>query len=261
MKPIHLKLFISSILVFSQGCQIRNNVKHIHSNLCIENSCPEGVGEDDQIVNHNIIILANNPDTKFADWVAYRVEKSLIDGPKRKRNWKQDPSINSSETLPPSAYKGVHAIFHTDRGHQAPLGSFKGASNYYVVNYLSNITPQKSDLNKGAWARLESAIRNYVKKKTSVFVVTGPYYERGKQPEHSFPNYPGTLMIPIGYFKVVSINRPNGIYATAFVFPQGAKRTDNYCSYLSKLSKIKELTGIKVLPSMPVGNLDSDLGC
>lgn len=233
----------------------------ITSTLCVENSCPSGTPVHDQIVDHKITLLANNARSKFADWVAYRVEQRFLNGSTRERNWKKDPDLPENATLSPSDYTGAHDSLHTDRGHQAPLASFKGASNYYVVNYLSNITPQKSILNQDAWAKLEEAVRTCVKNHGSVYVVTGPYYGKNQHPEPSLPHYNGTVMIPEGYFKVVASESKNGIAATAFLMPQGTPKGFNYCKAITSLSKIKKLTGLTVLPQKPVGNLNKWLNC
>ena len=71
----------------------------------------------------------------------------------------------------------AHDSLDTDRGHQAPLASFKGSRYASQVNYLSNITPQKSDLNQGAWKDLEDQVRDIVRTGRTVYVMTGTLYE------------------------------------------------------------------------------------
>jgi len=234
----------------------------VNSPLCVDNACPTGTKAGDQIVKHKITILANNPNTKFADWVAYKVEAQNIDGPNREREWRQDPMLPEDDTLPPSAYKDVEKKFDCDRGHQAPLASFKGVSNYYVVNYLSNITPQKSDLNEGTWKNLEGAVRKYAESSgESLYVVTGPYYAKGKKPEKLLPNYEGTIMMPDGYFKVIAKKDGQGFSASVFLMPQTTPRHANFCDLTGTLDKVKELTGLAVFSKKPKGNLNSQLGC
>ena len=258
MKNI-IRIFIFTILL--SGCFAHNHLKEpIISKLCLDEVCPSGTNKYDQIVNHKIIILANNPKTKFADWVAYKVEKKLINGPKRPRDWKQDPKLPPNTTLPPLAYKYLYKL-NSDRGHQAPLASFKGSENYYVVNYLSNITPQKSDLNKNAWEKLEKKIRNYVKNNNFVYVVTGPYYDKKQKPTKALPNYKGTVIIPKGYFKVVAKKENGNIYATAFVMSQDTPPNIHYCSTISTLENIKYLTSLSIFSKTPEGNMNKDLHC
>ena len=119
------------------------------------------------------------PTTRFADWVAYRITKRSI-GPTAARVWKPDPWLADNETLEPEDYRGAFAALKTDRGHQAPLASFTSTPTWEATNYLSNITPQKSALNRGAWVKLESSVRSLARSPDTdaVYVMTGPLSER-----------------------------------------------------------------------------------
>ena len=82
------------------------------------------------------------------------------------RTWRADPWLKDEETLEPSGpddYVGVGALGY-QRGHQAPLASFKGVHAARELNYLSNITPQRGALNGGPWKDLEDAVREYVRR-------------------------------------------------------------------------------------------------
>ena len=48
-------------------------------------SCPSGAPATNTLLIREIYALSNNPETKFADWVAYRVTADTI-GPSRSRN-------------------------------------------------------------------------------------------------------------------------------------------------------------------------------
>jgi endonuclease G, mitochondrial len=61
-------------------------------------------------------------------------------------------------------YPGASAAHCYQRGHRAPLASFKGADAARKLNYLANITPQTANLNAGPWARLEEAGRDKVRR-------------------------------------------------------------------------------------------------
>ncbi len=85
----------------------------------------------------------------------YRVTSETIGTSKSlNRDWEEDPFLEDSETLEPDDYKNAFNELKTDRGHQAPLASFAGTVFWRSTNILSNITPQKSDLNQGAWVAL-----------------------------------------------------------------------------------------------------------
>ncbi|SQI36689.1 Nuclease precursor [Serratia plymuthica] len=155
--------------------------------------CPTGGSSNVSIVRH-AYTLNNNSSTKFANWVAYHITKDTPASGKD-RNWKTDPALNPADTLVPADYTGANAALKVDRGHQAPLASLAGVSDWESLNYLSNITPQKADLNQGSWARLEDQERKLIDRAdiSSVYTVTGPLYERdmgklpGTQKAHTIP--------------------------------------------------------------------------
>lgn len=214
--------------------------------------------------------LNNDAQTKFAKWVAYRVTKDTP-YPNRPRNWKTDPDIPAGETLDDADYKLANETLKTDRGHQANLASMAGVSDWQTLNYMSNITPQKSDLNQGAWARLEDKERTLVKQTgiDSVYVLTGTLYER----------YIGTLpsttkqhTIPSGYWKIIFTNSTptKGTFA-AFIMDQDTPRAANFCSYQVTVEEIEQRSGLKVWTTLPAadqaalkpihGQLTKEIGC
>ena len=67
-------------------------------------------------------------------------------------------------------------------------------------------TPQRSALNRGAWALLERAVRDlaWSTGAAGVFVATGPLYERPMPP---LPGADESHVVPSGYWKVVSVAR------------------------------------------------------
>lgn len=209
--------------------------------------CPTGVfGQEIVRMNYT---MRNNGSSKFADWVAYHVTPSTIDGPSRSRNWRSDPLIDSDETLEPGDYTGANAELKTDRGHQVPLASFSNTSTWAELNYLSNITPQDSDLNQGPWVDLESAVRNYVRSADQdVYVVTGPLYE------YYFGMLPGADEghdIPSGYFKVVITDVNGFIEASAFVMEQDVSRSDSHCWFETTVDYVEKSSGLNIMPSLP----------
>ncbi|WP_225920042.1 DNA/RNA non-specific endonuclease [Pseudomonas vanderleydeniana] len=230
--------------------------------------CPTG-GSNVTLVR-TAYTLNNDAQTKFAKWVAYRVTKDTP-YPNRPRNWKTDPDIPAGETLDDADYDLAHDTLKTDRGHQANLASMAGVSDWQTLNYLSNITPQKSDLNQGAWARLEDKERTLVKQPgiDSVYVLTGTLYER----------YIGTLpsttkqhTIPSGYWKIIFTNSTptEGTFA-AFIMDQDTPRAANFCNYQVTVEEIEQRSGLKVWTTLPAaeqaalkpvhGQLGKDIGC
>ena len=187
--------------------------------------CPLGcpsldIKNNDVVFNHTYA-LSNNPKTKFADQVAYEVNV-LNFGDSPGRDWGNDKLIDD-ESLEEADYKGAFKSLKTDRGHQAPLASFAGHQNWVELNYLSNITPQKSSLNQGSWVTLEMAVRDAVGFRNSLYVITGVLYTEKETP---LPNADESHVIPSSYFKVIYDSKGN---AASFVFDQDLPKSANYC--------------------------------
>ncbi|ULR31681.1 DNA/RNA non-specific endonuclease [Dickeya fangzhongdai] len=231
--------------------------------------CP--TGGSSQTLIREAYTLNNNSSTKFANWVAYKITKtSQASG--KDRNWKQDPSLLASDTLAPAAYNGANAAIAVDRGHQAPLASLAGTSDWQSLNYLSNITPQKSVLNQGAWARLEDQERVLANRSdvSAVYSVTGPLFEKNIATLPAAPS----VQIPSGYWKIIFIGTSpeKGKYA-AFLMNQDTPKSANFCNYQVTVDSIEAKTnpklnvwsalpaGVAAVVKSQKGTLAKEIGC
>lgn len=239
------------------------------SQHCGSYGCPTGTPSSNDIVERPIYVISSNRSTKLADWAAYNVTPSTIDGPSRSRSWKSDPSISSAYTLEPSDYTDAWAVIGTDRGHQVPLASFSNTSYWRDTNYLSNITPQDSDLNQGPWVKLENAVRTYVRTGQPVYVVTGPLYEYYWA---TLPRANESHTVPSGYFKaVITISNSGWVEASGFVMEQNSVRSSSHCSKEVTINEIESRSGLNLMPNLPwyketavegaTGGLRNELGC
>ena len=192
-KILGLVFCLFGITIYAQEARPEIHCKHFVYGY------PYGTPASNDLIIRELYALSNNDATKFADWVAYRLDTEVLVGDiKTERNWEKDPWLDESETLEPypDDYRDAHRALHTDRGHFAPLGSFKGSPLAAQTNYLSNISPQYSDLNQGAWHNLELKIRSLVKRGNIVYVMTGPLYDR-EMPK--LPNADEDHRVPNGY--------------------------------------------------------------
>ena len=247
----HLALVCASAVALAQD---------IHVVHCLA-GCPTGTPETNDMVVREIYALSNNAGTKFADWVAYRVTRETIGTSNSlSRDWQDDHLLAADETLEDDDYAGAFRLLRTDRGHQAPLASFAGTHFWRVTNILSNITPQKSALNQGPWARLETAVRDAAYALREVYVVTGPIFDPD---EHSMqlPGADEPHSVPTGYFKVVADSSGR---LTAFLFDQDAPRTMDHCDGIVTLQSVEMASGLDLFPrepNWPNGSLKARLGC
>lgn len=217
----------------------------------------------------SIYVLSVNETTKFADWAAYRVDKTTI-GRTADRVWRVDPYLDADENLEPPDYEGANAALQVDRGHQIPLASFTSTPEWEATNYLSNITPQKSALNQGPWEALESAERTLARRTdiAAVYVMTGPVYQRTMQ---SLPKADEPHQVPSGYWKIVAVQTGTGIRVAGFFMDHETPRNARYCDQIRTVADIETMTGLKFFPALadvqrrPIvatsAPLKADLGC
>lgn len=215
---------------------------------------PEGLSESNDLIFRRAYVLSNNDDTKFADWVAYKLTpRDVWSGPDLERNWRADPHLADNETLEPSPqddYAGAYSQFKYDRGHLAPLASFKGVFYASEVNYYSNIMPQTKALNRGPWKKLEDKVREYVKEGNEVWVQTGPLYEG------AVDQLPGTTeehKVPSGFWKIV-MNKAGSI--AAFIMPQIVDSRAPLSDFAVSIDEIEVRTGMSINPE----DIDGEAG-
>ncbi len=243
-------IFISAP-VFAQG--------EIHIVHCLE-GCPTGAPASNDLVVRQIYALSSNDDTKLADWAAYVVTRDSISTTSSlERDWKADPYLDEDETLEPDDYKGANKEIKTDRGHIVPLASFAGTIFWRDTNYLSNITPQRANLNQGSWVDLEEAVRQMVRVNGEpVWVVTGTLYEKDEQP---LPKTTEKHKVPSGYWKVVATDKGK---MSAFIFDQELPKAASHCDQRKPLSEVEARSGLDLFPQVngwPTGLIDEKLGC
>lgn len=206
---------------------------------------PAGAPATNDLIIRDLYALSNNDSTKFADWVAYRIDSLSMSGSGRPRNWRRDPWLDKEETLEESDYRGANARYSFEKGHQAPLGALDGEDIYFETNFLSNITPQKEALNQGAWKQLEYREREIIsdhKLSDHVIVYTGTLYER-KMPE--LPNTDEVVIIPSGYWKIIIVPLSSRKFETAaFIFDQNTPREVLPIDSLVTIDEIERRSGL-----------------
>lgn len=240
-----MKFGLSSVFVLLSFVGMGQSRPEIHCKHFFK-GYPYGAPATNDLIIHDIYALSNNDDTKFADWVAYRLSVHEVDGDLGlERNWQSEDWLDGDETLEASDYTGANSAHDYERGHQAPLGSFKHSLYASQTNILSNITPQKSDLNQGPWVKLEDAVRDLVLKNGPVYVMTGPLYERDMP---ALPKANETHKVPSGYWKVVI--QPTGASTfehAAFIMDQDSGRGDSVSSKVVTIDEVEKRSGLDLL--------------
>ncbi|WP_408098859.1 DNA/RNA non-specific endonuclease [Peredibacter sp. HCB2-198] len=163
----------------------------------------------EEIIKRKYYTLSYNEDHEVANWVSYELEKNNLQNcAKRSNNFRVDPNVSTgSATLKDYANSGY------DRGHLVPAGDMKITSEAMKDTFfMSNMTPQPGNFNRGKWSQLETLMRAWASKYQKIWIVTGPVLEKGL-PTIGRDNQ---VAVPDKYFKVIL--RQNGGSYTGIAF-------------------------------------------
>ncbi|ODN43689.1 DNA/RNA non-specific endonuclease [Piscirickettsia litoralis] len=199
-------------------------------------------GHVDQYLCREAYTVGYNYQTKQPTWVASKLTgESVNKHIKRKDKFKPDSSIPVQYRAELSDYS--HSGY--DRGHLMPYASAdidQASANESFL--LSNMSPQKSGLNRQGWAALESDVRFWAKYKKEVYVYTGPVFQ-GK----NIKSIGNGVKVPTAFFKI--IYAPQQHQAIAFVMPNAQVSKSKVSDYRTNIATIEKLTGMQFLTALP----------
>ena len=234
---------------------------------CLE-GCPEGAHKDNQLVARSVYALSYNPDRGAADWLAYRMRSGALGiASSLPRTWIEDPDLPAAQRI--ASQNQLAEAQGLIRSRLVPLVSVAGTPYWHEANLLSASTLRTENLDRGAWAGLEWALRNLVNRSGDVYVVTGPIYGPSPSPSPSPSHNPsdepfeGMGEPPVAFFKLVAST--NGALSV-FRFDQSFGVYLHHCEARTSLEAIEAETGLRFFPesglSRPgIETLDSQLGC
>ncbi|MGZ0655367.1 DNA/RNA non-specific endonuclease [Coraliomargarita sp. W4R53] len=133
-----------------------------------------------------------------------------------------------------------------DRGHMAPnyaIDSVFGERAQQETFLMSNIVPQRPELNQGPWKEIEQIVANrYLKDYQEVWVITGPIY-RG-----SIQRLSSGVAIPAAFYKIiVDVVEPSGVRALALILEQDVADSSKMSRHLVTIDQVEAATGLDFL--------------
>ena len=129
-------------------------------------------GRADTIVEREGYALGYIEKHEQPSWVCYIVTKEelSIRAAKRTNNFRADPSISTG-----SAHPSDYTRSGFDRGHLAPAADMSFSQQAMSDSFfMSNMSPQRPQFNRGIWGKLEKQIRRFANREGMIVVVTGP---------------------------------------------------------------------------------------
>jgi len=200
-----------------------------------------------ELVRHDGYTLRYDADLKNPVWVAYPLLAYEITGDAERDNerFMPDPAVDGGTALPTDYTKSGY-----DRGHLAPAGDFKFSQQLTKQSFfMSNISPQAPQFNRGIWKSLEEQVRSWALRDGGLYVVTGPVLRSG------LPTIGRTneVAIPDSFFKVILYCRKGGspeIRMIGFLL-QNEPSSESLKAFVVPVDAIEKATGLDFFDKIP----------
>jgi endonuclease G, mitochondrial len=188
-----------------------------------------------EIIHHRHYSFEFSNKHKQAAWVAYRLDKSELLGPhKRKDDFRIDSLVTTG-----TATNNDYAKTGYDRGHLMPAEDATFCDTAMSETFFfSNMSPQNGRFNSGQWRSLENAVRVWAYHFDSLFVITAPIL-------NEFIDTIGVeniIPVPKYYYKALYAFTPTDTHTIAFILPnQKVKSFKNHFTTIDSLERHAEI--------------------
>lgn len=203
------------------------------------------VDRESQVIEHVGYTVSYNTGLRNPNWVAYELTAGEVQGTEER----------ADKFVPDPKVKGVQAVDDDykrsgwDRGHLAPAADMKWSEQAMDESfYLSNVSPQNGNLNRGVWKSIEELVRDNATRYGKMLVVTGPVFKSAKGKGTIGKN---KVVIPDAFYKVILVDN-GGLKGVGFYCENvaGKKKLDTYARSIDEIEKI---TGIDFFHKLPDG--------
>jgi len=202
------------------------------------------IGSNDQIIRHRRYTLRYREQYEQADWVAYKLtgEEARAYLSRDGNKFVPDPLVKTG-----SATHADYTRSGYDRGHLAPAGDFNTSpDDKQDTFYMSNISPQVPDFNRGIWNDLEQKFRQWAERDEELYVVTGPILKSGLPTIGKY----NEIAVPEMYYKIALCLTDDQPRMIGFLM-KNEFSSENLKTFVVSVDEIERLTGIDFFPRIP----------
>lgn len=139
-----------------------------------------------------------------------------------------------------------------DRGHLAPnyaIAAVHGRAAQRDTFLMSNMSPQRPELNRRLWQRLEEVVMDrFVPRFGTLQVITGPVFPASFR--DNVLNRVGLVEVPEAFYKILVVpgETPR---ALAFLMPQRVSGDEPLDDFLVSIDELEARTGLDFFPQLP----------
>ena len=205
--------------------------------------------------DHEIRLFANyalcyRESYEEAEWSAYCLSDfQLVKNAERSNDFRPDPEIATG-----SAQLSDYRKSGFDRGHLTPAADMSFSREAMSETFfMSNMTPQAPQFNRGIWKDLEAQVRFWVEKYGRAYVVSGPVLEKAPSEYKSIGE--NQVAVPEYFYKVILVplyqddadrSSPDdsaSLMAIGFVIPN-QKCEEDFWHYAVSVDEVEGLTNL-----------------
>jgi endonuclease G, mitochondrial len=206
-----------------------------------------------KVINYTNFTLYMDCSKKSAYMFEYKLSKDIANF-KRKHSFFLDKNYSSCQQHSTNTYKNTFSDERYDRGHLVPANHMDNSElAIKESNYMTNITPQVANMNRGAWLLTEEITECY-RDIADVQVIGGALWQERDtsnkkgawmylEPKYYFVKTHG-IITPTHFWKVLI----QGNKATAWIIPNSSEATkkmlDKYV--VSKTTLTEQLQQAKI---------------
>ena len=219
------------------------NVAYTVKNPQFDNLSYGVPGKADSIVEREGYALGYIEKHGQPAWVQYIMTAEEVSrrAVKRGDEFRPDPEVPTGSATPQDYTRSGY-----DRGHLAPAAdmsfSVKTMSESF---YMSNMSPQAPQFNRGIWSKLEKQVRHFAAKEKRIVVVTGPILPA----EKTITIGANRVTVPQYYYKVIYDTTPPE-KMIGFVLPNKGSSAD-LRTFAVTVDRVEELTGLDFFSTVP----------
>ncbi len=195
----------------------------------------------EQVIEHLGYTTSYNNTWLIPNWVAYDLTAAEVKGDvPRQQGFTPDPQVKGATAVHEDYTRSGYS-----RGHMAPAADMRWSEQAMEESfYLSNVCPQKADLNAGHWERVERMARRLAGESV-VYICCGPLVEDNAERigRHG-------VVVPARFFKVLCMQRKNKWQAIGFVMPN-EKCSGSVFDYAMSVDEVEALTGLDFFYQLP----------
>ena len=205
--------------------------------------------------------LSYNKNKGTANWVSWHLSTAWKGETARQNDFRPDSSLpNNWYEVNPRDYSDTGF----DRGHLCPSDDRDGdLGDNQETFFMTNMTPQAPDHNRGIWKTLEGYERILTQQGNEVYIISGPIGQGGTG-ANGFNNTIGKnnnitvpaslwkiiVVLPIGQNDVQRINENTRIIAVN-IPNQNSIGSESWKKYKVSVDELEALTGFDFLSNVP----------